>query len=175
MNNPIPVQELSEERDIYEVANQLQGYVGPSTPSDLSAFLMREGAAAGVLADEIVRLRALVTELQHSRAAPTVAENVTVAPEGWALVPRDLTDGMAEAGNEFINWGGNGVHQVWDAIIAYVETREAPFGPTDPQWSGAATRKDVGAPLASPASPSATGVRVTVRPLEWERVTEEQP
>jgi hypothetical protein len=47
----------SSERDIYEVANQLAGYVGPDTEDRLAAFLMRESAAAAALADEVVRLR----------------------------------------------------------------------------------------------------------------------
>lgn len=45
-------------RDIYEVANQLGGYVGPNTPDDLAKFLLREADEASKLADEIVRLRA---------------------------------------------------------------------------------------------------------------------
>lgn len=48
-------------RDIYECANQLEGYVDESTPERLAVFLLREGKAACELADEIVRLRALVT------------------------------------------------------------------------------------------------------------------
>ena len=45
-------------RDIYEVANQLQGYVGPDTEDRLAAFLMREGGEAAKLADRIVMLEA---------------------------------------------------------------------------------------------------------------------
>lgn len=44
-------------RDIYEVANQLGGYVGPTTEGRLAEFLIKEANAAGDLADEIVRLR----------------------------------------------------------------------------------------------------------------------
>ena len=44
-------------RDIYEVANQLEGYVDEGTPERLAQFLLREGKAASDLADEIVRLR----------------------------------------------------------------------------------------------------------------------
>ena len=47
-----------EERDKYEVANQLEGYVGPDTPEHLARFLMREGAEAAKLADTIVGLEA---------------------------------------------------------------------------------------------------------------------
>ena len=54
------------ERDIYEVANQLEGYVDTSTPERLKVFLLREGKAAAALADEISRLRA---ELANARNA----------------------------------------------------------------------------------------------------------
>lgn len=58
-----PAQGVSEAirvkgRDIYECANQLEGYVGPDTDERLAQFLMREGQAAADLADEIVRLTA---------------------------------------------------------------------------------------------------------------------
>jgi len=49
--------DLEAARDIYEVANQLEGYVGPDTPERLAAFLMREGNEAAKLADEITSLR----------------------------------------------------------------------------------------------------------------------
>jgi hypothetical protein len=49
-------------REIYECANQLEGYVDKGTPERLAAFLMREGKAANDLADEIVRLRAALDE-----------------------------------------------------------------------------------------------------------------
>jgi hypothetical protein len=45
------------ERDIYEVANQLGGYVDPSTDKKLAKFLLRESAEAAKLADEIISLR----------------------------------------------------------------------------------------------------------------------
>lgn len=50
------------ERDIYEVANQLQGYVGPDTPKPLADFLMREGEEAAKLAEEIERLRSALVD-----------------------------------------------------------------------------------------------------------------
>lgn len=43
-------------RDIWEVANQLEGYVGPETEERLAAFLMREGHEAAKLAERIVEL-----------------------------------------------------------------------------------------------------------------------
>ncbi len=48
-------------RDIYEVANQLDGYVDEGTPERLAQFLIREGKAASDLADEIVRLHAALS------------------------------------------------------------------------------------------------------------------
>ncbi|MFC3208085.1 hypothetical protein [Aquamicrobium soli] len=50
-------------RDIYECANQLEGYVDPGTPERLAQFLLREGKAAADLADEIVRLQGQVETL----------------------------------------------------------------------------------------------------------------
>jgi len=44
-------------RDVYEVSNQLGGYVGPNTDKRLAAFLIREAGEACKLADEIIRLR----------------------------------------------------------------------------------------------------------------------
>lgn len=55
------------ERDIFEVANQLMGYVDPGTEEDLARFLIREGKAAAVLADEIVKLRASTVLLTAER------------------------------------------------------------------------------------------------------------
>jgi len=57
------------ERDIYEVANQLEGYVDPGTPERLAQFLLREGKAAADLADEIVRLRAELEAVKAERDA----------------------------------------------------------------------------------------------------------
>lgn len=48
-------------RDIYDVANQLGGWVGPDTEKDLADWLLRESEAAADLADEIVRLRLALT------------------------------------------------------------------------------------------------------------------
>jgi hypothetical protein len=61
-------------RDIYEVANQLAGYVDEGTPEKLASFLLREGKAAADLADEIVRLTAAI-----GAGGQTVAE-----PIAWA-------------------------------------------------------------------------------------------
>ncbi|WCA57817.1 hypothetical protein G6M16_008935 [Agrobacterium tumefaciens] len=51
-------------RDIYEVANQLGGFVGPSTDKLLAKFLIREAEEAAELANEIVRLRQLLSEAE---------------------------------------------------------------------------------------------------------------
>jgi len=45
-------------RDIWEVSNQLAGYVDERTPQDLCDFLTRKSKAAADLAAEITRLRA---------------------------------------------------------------------------------------------------------------------
>jgi len=57
------------ERDIYECANQLEGYVGPNTEDHLAQFLLREGKAAAHLAGEIVRLRARIIAVEAERDA----------------------------------------------------------------------------------------------------------
>jgi hypothetical protein len=55
------------ERDIYEVANQLEGYVGPDTDPDLAAFLLKEGKAAAALADKITAQAAAIERLVAER------------------------------------------------------------------------------------------------------------
>lgn len=45
-------------RDVYEVANQLGGYVGPNTDERLAIFLLRESDEAAKLADKIEGLQA---------------------------------------------------------------------------------------------------------------------
>jgi len=52
------------ERDIYEVANQLGGYVSSATPKHLAAFLLREADEASKLADAIAALRRENQELR---------------------------------------------------------------------------------------------------------------
>lgn len=51
------------ERDIYEVANQLGGYVDTSTPDDLADFLLRESRAAAVLAERLEIAEAHVEQM----------------------------------------------------------------------------------------------------------------
>lgn len=62
-------------REIYECANQLQGYVGPSTPEHLAKFLLREADAACDLANEIMRLRALA-QSGRSSAEPVAWQHI---------------------------------------------------------------------------------------------------
>lgn len=50
-------------RDIYSVANQLEGYVDTSTPDHLAQFLLREGREAAELANTIVRQRTLIADM----------------------------------------------------------------------------------------------------------------
>lgn len=52
-----------EPGDPYEVANQLAGYVGPDTQDDLAAFLLRESAEAGKLADALTAAQAEIERL----------------------------------------------------------------------------------------------------------------
>lgn len=68
---------MKVEHDIWEVANQLEGFVTSRTPKDLADFLLREGRAAGKLAEEIVRLRESL-EAQAARIAELERTN-------WAL------------------------------------------------------------------------------------------
>jgi hypothetical protein len=51
-------------REVWEVANQLGGYIGPDTPDDLVAFLSRESDAAADLAQRVLdtEARALAAE-----------------------------------------------------------------------------------------------------------------
>ena len=46
------------ERDIYEVANQLGGYIDEATPAPLASFLRRESREAAKLAARIAELEA---------------------------------------------------------------------------------------------------------------------
>lgn len=52
-----------EPRDIYEVANQLGGYVDMSTPNDLAAFLLRESKEAAILAERLEIAEAHVEQM----------------------------------------------------------------------------------------------------------------
>lgn len=55
-----------EPRDIYEVANQLGGYVDPSTPKDLADFLLRESHEATVLAERLEAAEAHVEQMKKA-------------------------------------------------------------------------------------------------------------
>lgn len=74
------------ERDIYEVANQLGGYVGPDTPERLKRFLLKEEKAAVALADEIVRLRSELANARNAALEHTAAmERAIIALSDWAV------------------------------------------------------------------------------------------
>ncbi|MBD9455180.1 Lar family restriction alleviation protein [Rhizobium sp. RHZ02] len=101
------------ERDIYEVANQLGGYVGPDTPERLKRFLLKEEKAAAALADEIVRLR---SELAKARSA---------AMEGWQPIETMPTD------REFLAFGYY-FYPGDKAPTVYTMIAEISLG--DPEW-----------------------------------------
>lgn len=73
-----PDLEPTLERDLYEVANQLEGYVGPDTPEPLAQFLLREGREAAKLADEIVRLRAARSAPEAGKAVDETAHDLVM-------------------------------------------------------------------------------------------------
>jgi len=58
---------MSDQRDIYEVANQLGGYVGPTTPEFLKKFLLRESEEASKLADRIIHLEKALRDIAEER------------------------------------------------------------------------------------------------------------
>lgn len=70
------IRQLAKKRDVFEVANQLGGYIGPDTEKWLAAFLRRESTEAGKLANEIVALRAkLDTAVKALERARDVMEH----------------------------------------------------------------------------------------------------
>jgi len=71
-------------RDIYEVANQLGGYVGPGTDKRLADFLIREAMAASDLADEIVRL---TTALEDASKVAEQVRRPVGAGDGGTYIP----------------------------------------------------------------------------------------
>lgn len=60
-------------RDIYELANQLGGWVSPATEDHLAKFLLREAEEASLLADELVRLRRALDAAQAGIEANSAA------------------------------------------------------------------------------------------------------
>lgn len=77
----------AHERDIFEVANQLEGYIDSSTPDRLTEFLLREGKEAAKLAEEIIRLRSTL----HGQQSEAVAWRYRGHFNGKAL-PWQMTD-----------------------------------------------------------------------------------
>jgi hypothetical protein len=98
------------EWDIWEVSNQLGGYVGPSTEHGLAVFLEREAEEAAKLAHEIERLRTeLITLLDCHE---WLEERATQAERDYndELDAREAADVRVkelqadlERGNELIN------------------------------------------------------------------------
>lgn len=86
-------------RDIYEVANQLGGYVGPTTEGRLAEFLIREANASCELADEIVRLRQQLAD-ERNKALEDAASYINrIAHEGlhasmWRNMFKQVSDAI---------------------------------------------------------------------------------
>jgi hypothetical protein len=87
-----PVQ--GSDRDIFEVANQLGGYVDPGTEKNLVRFLIREAEEASKLAYEIVRLR---TSLSGPKLDPNDFQLLErIKRENVAGGPRHVVEGNQE-------------------------------------------------------------------------------
>lgn len=87
-----------EPRDIYEVANQLGGYVDMSTPDELAAFLLRESKEAAILAE---RLEIAEAHVEQMAAALRVASGrmnwcVSARPGVQSKAGAELVSGWAD-------------------------------------------------------------------------------
>lgn len=82
------------DRDIYEVANQLGGYVDPGTEKNLGRFLIREAEEATKLANEIVRLRAALSPQKLDAADFQLLDRLK--RENVAGVPRHVLESDQE-------------------------------------------------------------------------------
>lgn len=97
MTIPEHIREEAEARDIYEVANQLGGYVDRTTEPRLAAFLLREADAAAKLADEIVQLRAALIATEQ-RGMERAAEGAREAFDaGYSARDRRTHDTFLDA------------------------------------------------------------------------------
>lgn len=96
--SPIPTSSLysveGSERDIFEVANQLGGYVDPGTEKRLARFLIREAEEASKLAYEIVRLRSELSPPQLDLNDLQLLERIK--RENVAGDPRHVVEGNKE-------------------------------------------------------------------------------
>jgi hypothetical protein len=90
--NLYPVE--GSERDIFEVANQLGGYVDPGTEKNLARFLIREAEEASKLAYELVRLRAELAPPQLDASDFQLLERLK--RENVAGEPRHVVEGNQE-------------------------------------------------------------------------------
>ena len=100
------------ERDIYEVANQLGGYVGPDTPERLKRFLLKEEKAAAALADEITSLR---SELANARNA-ALEEAAEILDDAGGILVDEWTSDLG--GTDQTRAAGIASHRVADAAEA---------------------------------------------------------
>ncbi len=82
------------DRDIFEVANQLGGYVDPGTEKRLARFLIREAEEASKLAYEIVRLREGLSPPQLDMSDFQLLERIK--RENVADGPRHVIEGDRE-------------------------------------------------------------------------------
>lgn len=93
------------ERDTYEVANQLGGYVGPGTEKHLAAFLIREANEASKLADRIDALERENAELRADRDAVAKAlQNANCMVQGFAKAVTKMLAGEQVNSNEIMEW-----------------------------------------------------------------------
>lgn len=132
---PPAVEAEAVERDIFEVANQLEGYVDESTPEPLARFLLREGREAAKLAatlkaktDEIERLRQQLDEARslhnHQVRRAQAAEALIDAQQYPDVVRRtanllyekDTKIAAAEASNKALREGLKGTLDAWEML-----------------------------------------------------------
>ncbi|MNU27265.1 hypothetical protein D3C71_156510 [compost metagenome] len=96
--SPVPSSSLypveGSDRDIFEVANQLGGYVDPGTEKRLARFLIREAEEASKLAYEIVRLRTELSPPQLDMSDFQLLERIR--RENVAGGPRHVVEGNKE-------------------------------------------------------------------------------
>lgn len=120
------------ERDIYEVANQLGGYVGPGTEKHLAAFLIREANEASKLADRIEALERENAELRetnrklHRRCQQ--AERVHAMTVGylsnWLAVLRKNSTGRPRPDRLLFCWAIQDLHRKANSASRALPTDE---------------------------------------------------
>ncbi len=133
-SDPVEMSSEAKGRDIYEVANQLEGYVDEGTPEHLARFLLREGKAAADLADEIVRLKAALAASHMPVVDGPVPSSECPFHLGQAV---HLAEPYAEQDPSTVHyvtgieWEYRAVaHRGWDITIATAEEIERGYGAT---------------------------------------------